>query len=126
MSSSDLALPCMTIMAGSAPPASAMRSSPSPTTSNPSPSLARMLIIDEEGNDFVAKQTRLRAVALASPSTKARARARSACSSKMKAGVPNSAATSVSEQPPIRRSFPSMAATEGAGRDQAYAILPRR
>ena len=49
MSASVLALPCMTIPAGSIPAASAMRSSPAPTTSQPRPSWARILMIDLDG-----------------------------------------------------------------------------
>ena len=68
MSASDLALPCITIPAGSAPAASAIRSSPPPTTSRPRPSLDSTLTIDAEGNDFIAKHTRLRGCRVASPS----------------------------------------------------------
>ena len=81
MSPSDLAFPCITIFAGSAPAASAIRSSPAPTTSQPRPSCTRTRSTDADGNAFTAKQTRLRGWRRVNSAMYARARARRASSS---------------------------------------------
>ena len=116
MSSSDLALPCMTILAGSTPAASASRSSPAPTTSQPRPSSARTWITDADGKALAAKQTRLRgcrlvnaADVLARPGPQ-----RLVLVEHVRRGPELARPARAASTPAMRRSSPSMAADGGS------------
>src|SRR4051812_27285564 len=114
MSPSDFALPCRRIFSGSNPAFSAIASSPSPATSQPTPSSARIRVTGAHGSALEAKWTSVRGWRDVNSRTYSRAVSRSPCSSNTKAGVPNSAATSASATPPtVRRPAPSNAAVCG-------------
>ena len=123
MSASVFALPCSRISAGSKPADSAIASSPADATSQPSPSCGE----DPRDRRAGAAPWRRSGRACArggraNARRYSRAVSRSPASSTTKAGVPNSAATSASAQPPIA-SRPS-ARGRGAAREhveQAHA-----
>src|SRR5262249_37287977 len=101
--SSDFALPCRRIFAGSKPAASAIASSPLPATSQPSPSSARIRVTGAHGSALEAKWTSERGWREVNSRTYSRAVSRSPCSSNTNTGVPNSEATSARATPPTVR-----------------------
>ena len=103
MSRSLLALPCSRRCSGSNPADRAIASSPAEATSQPSPSLARTRRTGAQGSAFEAKCTSVAGWRARNASRYSRARSRRPCSSKTRAGVPNSAAMSARAHPPTRR-----------------------
>ena len=130
MSSSLLALPCSRMCAGSKPAASAIASSPAEATSQPRPSSARIRVTGAHGSALEAKCTSVSAWRLLNASRYSRAVSRRPCSSTTRAGVPNSAATSASAQPPtVRRPSasgpPCAGARRGVGRSPWRGVSRR-
>ena len=124
ISSSLFALPCRTIVAGSAPALTAVRISPPPATSRPSPSSTITRCTAVAGNALEANTTRERGQRAARPSTYSRARARTASSATTSTGVPNSAARSSARQPPTR-SIPSSSGALPGGNSDSRASTRR-
>ena len=109
------ALPCNTISAGSTPAFSAVRISPPPATSSPSPSCTITRWTAVQGKALDANTTRAFGQRRASSAAYSRARARRADSATTSTGVPNSAARSSARQPEIL-SMPSSATVLPDGR----------
>ena len=99
ISSVLFALPCSTISAGSTPAFSAVRISPPPATSSPSPSWTITRWTAVHGKALDAKTTREFGQRRRVRRRYSRARARSAASATTSTGVPNSAARSSARQP---------------------------
>ena len=102
-SASRFALPCSSTCAGSNPADRAIASSPADATSQPNPSCARIRITGAHGSALVAKCTSVAGWRDANAARYSRAVARRPSSSMTKTGVPCSAATSASAQPPTAR-----------------------
>ena len=121
-SSIPFAFPCSTIRAGSTPALSAVRISPPPATSRPSPSCTITRWTAVQGKAFEAKTTREEGQRAASSIRYSRARRRSADSSTIIAGVPNFSASSSARQPAMI-SVPSAATALPGGRSSSSLLI---